>query len=68
MHEITIICSTFSSSLEGVGEISCETGIHLIGKESKHAPILVLKIAYLVLVSASVSKYNKVRSKELELS
>lgn len=67
MLEITKFCSTCSSSLEGVLEISSETGMNL--REEKQAgTILVLKIAYLVLVSASESRYNKVQSKESELS
>lgn len=67
MVEITKFCSTCSSSLEGVLEISCETGMN--SREEKQAnTILVLKIAYLVLVSALESSYNKVQSRESELS
>lgn len=67
MLEITKFCSTCSSSLEGGLEISSETGMNL--REEKQAgTILVLKIAYLALVSALESRYNKVQSKESELS
>lgn len=46
---------------------SSEAGMNL--REEKQAgTILVLKIAYLVLVSALESMYNKVQSKESELS
>lgn len=67
MLEITKFCSTCSLSLEGGLKIPSETGIHL-SEEKEAGAILVLKITYPVLVSALESRYNKVQSKESELS